>query len=128
MNNKKFILAALLLGMTGIVSAQQVYTGSSVETIQESAIKLVADGHYYAAKLSLERYLCEAGHDRKLAKDAEALRLVCDYALRTPGTADAISAWLDRNSSNVYDESALASALLHTANFGLDAFDRTTSA
>lgn len=104
MNNKKFILAALLLGMTGAVSAQQVYTGSSVETIQESAIKLVADGHYYAAKLSLERYLCEAGHDRKLAKDAEALRLVCDYALRTPGTADAISAWLDRNSSNVYHD------------------------
>ena len=102
MNNKGIILAALLLGMNGVVSAQQVYTGSSVETIQESAIKLVADGHYYAAKLSLERYLSEAGGDKKLAKDAEALRLVCDYALRTPGTADAISAWLDRNSSNAY--------------------------
>lgn len=102
MNNKKIILAALLLGMTGVVSAQQIYTGSSVETIQESAIKLVADGHYYAAKLSFERYLSGSSYDKKLVKDAEALRLVCDYALRTPGTADAIMAWLDHNSTSPY--------------------------
>lgn len=102
MNNKKIILAALLLGMTGVVSAQQVYTGSSVETIQESAIKMVADGHYYAAKLSFERYLSGSAFDKKLVKDAEALTLVCDYALRTPGTADAIMAWLDRNSTSPY--------------------------
>ena len=72
MNNKQFILAALLLGATSGVYAQQIYTGSSVETVQESAIKLVADGHYYAAKLALERYLSGAGRDKKLVKDAYA--------------------------------------------------------
>lgn len=104
MNNKKIILAALLLGMTGVASAQQVYTGTSVETVQESAMKLVADGHYYAAKLSLDRYLSEPSRDKKLKQDAEALRLVCDYALRTSGTADAIGAWLDHNSTSPYHD------------------------
>jgi len=102
MINKKIVLTALLLGMAGVAGAQHTFQGTSSETVQESAVKLVADGHYYAAKLSLNRYLEEANLDSKMTNDAEALLFVCDYALRTPGTADAIGLWLDKNPATPY--------------------------
>ena len=104
MNKYKCVISALLLCMTSMADAQHTFTGTAPETVQESAVKMLADGHYYAAKLSLSGYLDNATTDMKFVKEAEALRLVCDYALRTAGTADAIGDWLNKNPSSPYND------------------------
>ena len=90
--------------LAGNVSAQHTFAGTANETVQETAVKLLSDGHYYAAKVSLTDYLDNVVGDKKMRKNAEALRLICDYALRTSGTADAIGNWLDKNPSSAYND------------------------
>jgi len=55
---------------------------------QQTATKMVADGHYRGAKQQFECFLEEADEDAKGYEDAEALLLVCDYVLGVPATAD----------------------------------------
>lgn len=68
---------------------------------QQTAVKAVADGHYLGAKQQLERFLGEKG-DEKGAEDAEALMLVCDYVLGTPGTADQLGEWAEEHPLSQY--------------------------
>ena len=60
---------------------------------QQTAVKAVADGHYYGARQQFERFLDETDEGVKGREDAEALSLVCDYVLGNPGTADRIGEW-----------------------------------
>lgn len=75
---------------------------SGMAHAQQTAIKMVADGHYFGARQQLERYINEAEHGDKYLSEAEALRLVCDYVLHNPGTADNISAWVEENPASPY--------------------------
>lgn len=84
------ILVALVTCFSGLAHAQQ------------TAIKMVADGHFFGARQQLERYLDEAKEDDKYVSEAEALRLVCDYVLQNPGTADNIGAWVEANPASPY--------------------------
>lgn len=68
---------------------------------QQTAIKMVADGHYLGARQQLERFLDEH-EDEKGSEDAEALMLVCDYVLGTPGTADRMGEWAEENALSQY--------------------------
>ena len=68
---------------------------------QQTAIKMVADGHYLGARQQLERFLDEH-EDEKGSEDAEALMLVCDYVLGTPGTADSMGEWTDEHPLSQY--------------------------
>ena len=68
---------------------------------QQTAVKAVADGHYLGAKQQLERFL-EENEGEKGSEDAEALILVCDYVLGTPGTADSMGDWADENPLSQY--------------------------
>lgn len=72
---------------------------------QDTAVKAVADGHYQGAKQQFERFLDGAskgvkeghqgGRAQELsAENAEALVMVCDYVLGTPGTADRMGEWV----------------------------------
>ena len=70
---------------------------------QQTAVKAVADGHYLGAKQQLERFL-EENEGEKGSEDAEALILVCDYVLGTPGTADSMGDWADENPLSQYAE------------------------
>lgn len=90
MKQKLRLWASLLLASTALgVQAQQ------------TAIKMVADGHYLGARQQLERFLDEH-EDEKGSEDAEALMLVCDYVLGTPGTADSMGEWTDEHPLSQY--------------------------
>ncbi len=75
---------------------------SSLAQAQQTAIKMVADGHFFGARQQLERYLNEAETGDKHTEEAEALMLVCDYVLQNPGTADNIGAWVEENPASPY--------------------------
>ena len=70
---------------------------SGVAQAQQTATKLVADGHYF------ERFIDNAEAGNKHVSEAEALTLVCDYVLKNPGTADNMKAWIDKNPASPYD-------------------------
>lgn len=61
---------------------------------QQTAVKAVADGHYFGAKQQFERFLDETKEDVKGREEAEALVLVCDYVLGHPGTTDRMGEWV----------------------------------
>ena len=69
---------------------------------QQTAVKAVADGHYYGAKQQLTRFLDEESESVKGREDAEALMLVCDYVLETPGTMNRIGDWMEEHPSSQY--------------------------
>lgn len=69
---------------------------------QQTAVKAVADGHYYGAKQQLVRFLEENEASAREKAEAEALCLVCDYVLECPGTEENIGAWLEENSHSRY--------------------------
>lgn len=71
---------------------------------QQTAVKMVADGHYRGAKQELERFLDEEDEEAKGREQAEALMLVCDYVLGVPGTADQMSEWTEENALSPYVE------------------------
>lgn len=71
---------------------------------QQTAVKMVADGHYRGAKQELERFLDEEDEEAKGREQAEALMLVCDYVLGVPGTADQMSEWTEENTLSPYVE------------------------
>ena len=71
---------------------------------QQTAIKMVADGHYRGAKQQFERFLDDADEGEKGYEDAEALVLVCDYVLGVPATADNIGEWVEENPLSQYAE------------------------
>ncbi len=90
MKKNKLFIAALAMCVSCISQAQQ------------SAVKMVADGHYFGARQQFERFLSEAEAGNKYVGEAEALSLVCDYVLNTPGTADKIGSWLESNQASQY--------------------------
>lgn len=71
---------------------------------QQTAVKMVADGHYRGAKQELERFLDEEGEEAKGSEQAEALMLVCDYVLGAPGTVDQMSEWAEEHALSPYAE------------------------
>jgi len=71
---------------------------------QQTATKMVADGHYRGAKQQFERFLEEADEDAKGYEDAEALLLVCDYVLGVPATADRLGEWVEEYPLSQYAE------------------------
>lgn len=75
---------------------------SGMAQAQQTAIKMVADGHYFGARQQLERYIDNAEPNDKYLNEAEALTLVCDYVLQNPGTADRMEAWIDENPASPY--------------------------
>lgn len=84
------LLSWLLAGMALCMQAQQ------------TAVRAVADGHYYGARQQLAHFLDEEGEDVKGRGDAEALMLVCDYVIETPGTLNRIADWMDEHPSSRY--------------------------
>ncbi|MCQ2257105.1 MAG: tetratricopeptide repeat protein [Bacteroidaceae bacterium] len=76
---------------------------SGVAQAQQTATKLVADGHYFGARQQFERFIDNAEAGNKHVSEAEALTLVCDYVLKNPGTADNMKAWIDKNPASPYD-------------------------
>ncbi len=71
---------------------------------QQTAVKAVADGHYFGARQQFERFLDETAGSAKGSEDAEALMLVCDYVLGNPGTADRIGEWTTSHPLSQYGD------------------------
>ena len=71
---------------------------------QQTAVKMVADGHYQGARQQFERFLDDADEGDKGYEDAEALSLVCDYVLGAPGTADRLGEWTEEYPLSQYAE------------------------
>jgi tetratricopeptide (TPR) repeat protein len=71
---------------------------------QQTAVKMVADGHYQGARQQLERFLDNADEGEKGYEDAEALSLVCDYVLGKPGTTDRLGEWTEEYPLSQYVE------------------------
>lgn len=92
MKQKRWLLSWLLASVALCMQAQQ------------TAIKMVADGHYRGAKQQFERFLDDADEGEKGYEDAEALLLVCDYVLGVPATADNIGEWTEENPLSQYAE------------------------
>ena len=90
MRNKRMLLSWLMAGAALCMQAQQ------------TAVKAVADGHYYGARQQFERFLDETDEGVKGREDAEALSLVCDYVLGNPGTADRIGEWTKKHPLSQY--------------------------
>jgi len=90
MKIRNVCLSMLFVGAFGVANAQQ------------TAVKAVADGHYFGAKQQFERFLNTASQDDKSIVEAKALTLVCDYVLDTPGTGEEIESWLDENQPSQY--------------------------
>lgn len=90
MRNKRMLLSWLMAGAALCMQAQQ------------TAVKAVADGHYYGARQQFERFLDETDEGVKGREDAEALSLVCDYVLGNPGTADRIGEWKKKHPLSQY--------------------------
>ncbi|MCM1311674.1 MAG: tetratricopeptide repeat protein [Bacteroides sp.] len=118
MKNMKLV-AAMMLGMLPLASVAQRYTPETDLRLQlEEGRRLCDEGHYYAARQTIGRYLeaLSAGRlhknaaflDEKRAvvnagasafdgSEAEAIANVCDYYLNASGTSEAISRWLAAN-------------------------------
>ena len=92
MKQKRWLLSWLLASVALCMQAQQ------------TAIKMVADGHYRGAKQQFERFLDDADEGEKGYEDSEALLLVCDYVLGVPATADNIGEWTEENPLSQYAE------------------------
>lgn len=71
---------------------------------QQTAVKMVADGHYQGARQQLERFLDNADEGEKGYEDAEALSLVCDYVLGKPGITDRLGEWTEEYPLSQYVE------------------------
>ena len=71
---------------------------------QQTAVKMVADGHYQGARQQFERFLDDADEGDKGYEDAEALSLVCDYVLGALGTADRVGEWTEEYPLSQYAE------------------------
>lgn len=80
-----------------------VLLAAGMAQAQQTAVKLVADGHYFGARQQFERFLDNAEKGNKHISEAEALTLVCDYVLKNPGTADNMKAWIEKNPASQYD-------------------------
>lgn len=96
MNRFGCLVALLLAAGVGTANAQQL------------AAKMVADGHYLGAREEAEHFLKTAEQTDKGVSEAEALSLVCDYVLKTPGTADRMGEWLKENRASQYAEAIAA--------------------
>ena len=92
MKEKRMFLVPLL--MVGSALCMQA---------QQTAVKAVADGHYFGARQQFERFLDEH-EDEKGSEDAEALMLVCDYVLGSAGTADRIGEWTESHPLSQYGD------------------------
>lgn len=92
MRKKRMLLSWLVAGMALCMQAQQ------------TAVKMVADGHYQGARQQFERFLDDADEGEKGYEDAEALSLVCDYVLGKPGTADCMGEWTEEHPLSQYAE------------------------
>ena len=92
MRKKRMLLSWLMAGVALCVQAQQ------------TAVKMVADGHYQGARQQFERFLDNADEGEKGYEDAEALSLVCDYVLGKPGTTDRLGEWTEENPLSQYAE------------------------
>lgn len=92
MRKKRMLLSWLMAGVALCMQAQQ------------TAVKMVADGHYQGARQQLERFLDNADEGEKGYEDAEALSLVCDYVLGKPGTTDRIGEWTEEYPLSQYVE------------------------
>lgn len=118
MKKMKFV-AAMMLGILPLTSVAQRYTPETELRLQlEEGRRLCDEGHYYAARQTIGKYL-EAISSGKLngraafvnekwvsvcadasafdCSEAEAIANICDYYLNTSGTSDAISRWLAAN-------------------------------
>ena len=92
MRKKRMLLSWLMGGAVLCIQAQQ------------TAIKMVADGHYQGARQQFERFLDNADEGEKGYEDAGALSLVCDYVLGAPGTADRLGEWTEEYPLSQYAE------------------------
>jgi len=92
MRKKRMLLSWLMAGVALCMQAQQ------------TAVKMVADGHYQGARQQLERFLDNADEGEKGYEDAEALSLVCDYVLGKPGTTDRLGEWTEEYPLSQYVE------------------------
>ena len=92
MRKKRMLLSWLMAGMALCMQAQQ------------TAVKMVADGHYQGARQQFERFLDNADEGEKGYEDAQALSLVCDYVLGSPATADRLGEWTEENPLSQYAE------------------------
>lgn len=92
MRKKRMLLSWLIAGVALCMQAQQ------------TAVKMVADGHYQGARQQFERFLDNADEGEKGYEDAEALSLVCDYVLGKPGTTDRLGEWTEEHPHSQYAE------------------------
>ena len=92
MRKKRMLLSWLVAGMALCMQAQQ------------TAVKMVADGHYQGARQQFERFLDNADEGEKGYEEAQALSLVCDYVLGVPATADRLGEWTEENPLSQYAE------------------------
>ncbi len=90
--NKRQLLTIMMMGAMPLAALAQRHVPESAMTLPfEEGRRLCTEGHYYAASRSLTKYI--DSEDKTHASEAEALRLVCDYYLNTPGTSAAIEEW-----------------------------------
>ena len=90
MTKRRMLLSWLMAGAALCMQAQQ------------TAVKAVADGHYFGARQQFERFLDETDGGAKGREEAEALSLVCDYVLGNPGTAERMGEWVKAHPLSQY--------------------------
>lgn len=95
MRKRRILLLWLMAGAVLCMQAQQ------------TAVKAMADGHYLGARQQFDQFL----HQETLTdsqtqslrqEEAEALTLVCDYVLGTPGTAERMGEWVKAHPLSQY--------------------------
>ncbi len=96
-SSKKRMLMAAMVGMflVGTPAKAQHYNPETAPLLNlEEARRLVDEGHFYGASKSLKAFE-KNNPDLSSSElgEVEGLLLVCDYYLKTPGTADKIAEW-----------------------------------
>jgi len=109
MRNKLAIAICCTLSLTA--NAQHNAEETSPAIHWEEGRRLCEEGHYYGAKLSLDKYLEKDAHkgsatmvDGRHVTDALALQLICDYHLRHDGSAESIEEFIKKFPHSQYKE------------------------
>ena len=91
---KILVLSILNASLCMNVSAQRYIPEGRSSLAFEEAVRLMEDGHFYAASQSLKTFLGMSQIPVSERMRAEEQSLVCDYFLNKPGTVTRIGKWI----------------------------------
>lgn len=104
MHTRKILVLSILHASLCLnASAQRFIPEGRNSLMFEEAVRLMDDGHFYAASQSLKTFLGMSHIPMSERMRAEEQSLVCDYFLNKPGTVTRIGEWI-----NSYPQSASA--------------------